>query len=275
MKRSLTILVSTALLGAPAFAAAANDPWDAPLTFQIGAFRAAAETSIRLDSDSGRPGTTLDFENELGLEDGKTLPTLDFVWRWNPRHAIEASYVQLKRTGSRAATRQIDWGDITIPVNAIVDSRFETSTIRAAYRYSPINDAGNELALLLGLHYTTMKASLGATIAGGGGGASGSVSDEGSVDYPLPTLGIRGSARFMDNWRVTGFGQLLKVKIDEYDGELINFGAGVEWAFMPQAYAGLGYHYFKYDLTSEKGGARGQFNYTFDGPSLYLGWAFK
>jgi hypothetical protein len=43
---------------------------------------------------------------------------------------------------------------------------------------------------------------------------------------------------------------------------------------MRQAYAGLGYNYYKYKLTAEKENAKGKFDYRFDGPALYMGWAF-
>ena len=102
-----------------------------------------------------------------------------------------------------------------------------------------------------------------------------SVSEEASVDYPLPTIGVRGNARFADNWRVTGFGQFLKLKIDEYDGEVLNFGVGLEWMFTRSMFAGLGYEHYKYNLVSTKDNARGEFDYRFDGPKLYFGWNFR
>ena len=57
-------------------------------------------------------------------------------------------------------------------------------------------------------------------------------------------------------------------------GALLNGSVAVEWAFMRQAYAGLGYNYYKYKLTAAKTNAKGKFDYRFDGPALYVGWAF-
>jgi hypothetical protein len=67
----------------------------------------------------------------------------------------------------------------------------------------------------------------------------------------------------------------LKLKIGDYDGSLVNASAAVEWAFLPQAYAGLGYNYYKYDLTSDKEHTHGKFTFRFDGPALYVAWAFR
>ena len=50
---------------------------------------------------------------------------------------------------------------------------------------------------------------------------------------------------------------------------------GVEWAFAPNMYGGLGYDYYKYNVVSSKERTRAEFDYRFDGPKLYFGWSFR
>jgi len=244
--------IAAAVILATSPAAWAAGPWDAGVAFQLSAFRADAATSVRLDSDGGRIGTGVSLESDLGVTRTKTLP--------------QFSYVRLDRSGSRTISGSIDFGDQTFPINSTVDSSFESAIWRVAYRYAFIQDAGNELAVLLGLHYTTFDVKLSTP--------AGTISESASVDVPLPTIGVRGGWRFADNLRLTGFAQFLKLKVGDYDGSLVNASAAVEWAFHPNAYAGLGYMYYKYELDSSKGDARGQFDYKFDGPTLYAAWAF-
>ena len=267
MNRALIVpLVSFAAVCVPAHAA--DSAWVAPFTIQLGAFQARASTTARLDSDRGGNGTTVNLESDLNVPDNKTLPDVEFLWRINPRHGIEGSYVRLNRSGTRTINGTINWGEITFPVNTAVDTTFDSDVWRVAYRYSPIDDGGNELAFLLGAHYTTLKTSM-----SGPGGLG--LSQSASVDFPLPTVGVRGGWRFADSWRLSGFAQLLKLKIGDYDGGLYNGAVAVEWAFLPQAYAGLGYNYYKYTLTSTKEHTRGEFDFRFDGPALYVAWAFR
>ena len=266
MNRTLAIVPLLVLATTPAVAA--DSAWVAPFTIQLGAFQAHADTTVRLDSDRGGNGTTINLESDLNVPDNKTLPDVEFLWRINPRHCIEGSYVRLNRSGTRTINGTINWGEITFPVNTAVDTTFDSDVWRVAYRYSPIDDGGNELAFLLGAHYTTLKTSM-----SGPGGLG--LSQSASVDFPLPTVGVRGGWRFADSWRLSGFAQLLKLKIGDYDGGLYNGAVAVEWAFLPQAYAGLGYNYYKYTLTSTKEHTRGEFDFRFDGPALYVAWAFR
>src|SRR5262249_5137182 len=144
-------------------------------------------------SNSGRLGTQVSFEGNLGGEERKTLPTLDFFWRFNPRHAIEGSFVSLRRDGNTAIHGQINWGEQTFPVNAPIHSEFDSDTFRLAYRWSFMHDDTSEFGLLLGLHFTQMKAAITATATGA------TISQEASVKYPLPTIGVRGSGRIAPN----------------------------------------------------------------------------
>ena len=260
----LVFLTSAACM--PAYAA--SDPWgDSPFTLQLSAFKADADTNVRLDSATFGRGTQLNFESDLGINDSKTLPEFSFLWRINPRHGIEGSYVTLNRSGARTLSRTIQFGDAVYAVNTTVSSQFDSDVFRIAYRYSPINENGNELSLLLGAHYTTFDTSITSTL--------GTLSESASLDVPLPTIGARGKVRLAENWHLTGFAQLLKLKVGDYDGSLVNLNAGIEWSFLRQAYAGLGYSYYRYDLVSEKNDARGEFDYRFSGPALYLGFAFR
>jgi len=259
-------LIAATFVLAASPVALASGPWDATFALQLSGFRADAATTVRIDSNTGRPGTSFSLEGDLGVDRTKTLPQIDFVWRPSQRHGLEGSYVKLDRDGSRTLTGSITFRDTVYPVNTEVDSRFESEIWRVAYRYSFINDSGNELALLLGAHYTTLEVGL--------NGKQGSVSSSASVDFPLPTIGLRGGWRFADNLRLAGFVQFLKLKVGDYDGSLVNASGGVEWAFHPNFYVGAGYNYYKYDLDSTKDNAKGHFDYRFDGPVVYGAWAF-
>ena len=267
MKRAIVPPILCLACALPGCAQAANEAWNSPFTIQVGAFWANASTKVRLDPNYRQDGTHLHLESDLNLADSKTLPDLQFLWRINDRHALEASWVSLKRSGVLRIQGQIIFGDAVFEINERVDSTFDSDVARLSYRYSFINDrAGNELAMLLGIHYTTLKASL--------TGLDRRVDEAESVEAPLPTIGVRGSWRIADNWRLSGFAQALKLKVRDIDGEILNGTASVDWAFTRNAYASLSYNYYKYKIRSFRERNPGQFDFRFDGPALNIGYAF-
>ena len=67
-------------------------------------------------------GALVDFEDDLDLADRKTLPFANLVYRFNPRHRIEASYTDLSRSGTRELEASISWGDQTFSQGTSVES---------------------------------------------------------------------------------------------------------------------------------------------------------
>src|SRR5687768_15026408 len=173
------LMAVAASLIAPA-ALAAPDPWAAPFAIQIGAYNAEAETKIRLDSTSGRFGTEVSFESDLGGEHRKATPTFDMLWRFSPRHAVELSAISLRRDGQTTLRATIDWGDRTFPINTRVPSNSDARSVRRAYRWSLVHDARTERALLLGVHYPRLETSLSSV------GSATSFSDDAAIGCPLP-----------------------------------------------------------------------------------------
>jgi len=153
-------IVAACLIAAPIAASAQANPWDAPYSISIGLFHADAETSLRLDGEGGRFGTQVSFEGDLGGEKRKTLPSFDFAWRFNPRHALEGSVLSLRREGDATLAGTINWGEISFPVNTRINSEFNSDIVRVAYRYSPWHDNNMEVGLLIGVHYTRLQTSI-------------------------------------------------------------------------------------------------------------------
>ncbi|MGD8914635.1 MAG: 2-oxoglutarate synthase, partial [Candidatus Thiodiazotropha sp.] len=64
---------------------------------RLSGFRAITSTELRVDSELGVIGEELSFEDDLDLSDRETLPLIDITYRFNPRHMIDFSFVDLSR----------------------------------------------------------------------------------------------------------------------------------------------------------------------------------
>ena len=93
---SKTSLAAAFLLaaGLPGIAAAQGRPdtW----VFRVSGFFPTIDTHARADGNNGQIGTTIDFETDLGLEDSKTLPVLDAMWRFLPNHRLQLTSYSLR-----------------------------------------------------------------------------------------------------------------------------------------------------------------------------------
>ena len=91
---------------------------------------------------------------------------------------------------------------------------------------------------------------------------------------PLPTAGLYGTYKVSDQVSLRGRVDFLSLKYEDYDGKLINWMASIDWRFAKNWGVGLGYRYVDYDLEATSTDFRGEINYNFKGPTLFLNAAF-
>ena len=237
-----------------------QDRW----TLNIGAYAPEVETTAHLNGPFGN-GTSINFEQDLGLKDRKTNATVLGMVRLGDRWRIEAEYFGLDRDGTRSINRTITWGNNTYPIGVTVSSAFDTDIFRLSGGYSFIKNDTAELGISLGLHATDFRLSL---------GASGIGSQQADALAPLPTVGIYGSYALSPRWLLSGRVDYFSLDYDEYDGSLVNTQVGIDYRFTRHFGIGLGYRYIDYDLTVTKPRFNGGVEYKFSGPMLYLVGSF-
>jgi hypothetical protein len=94
-------------------------------------------TTIRLDSATLGEGTTLNFEDDLGLDDRKLIPTLSFEWQISRKHRLAARWQDIPRGSNTQILEEIEWGDEVIPIESNVSLDFQVEQIFVDYTYYP------------------------------------------------------------------------------------------------------------------------------------------
>jgi hypothetical protein len=234
-------------------------------SLEAGAFFAKAKTTAHLNSSAGGTGTSVSFENLLGMEDSKTNAVLLGKIRFGDKWRVEAGYVGLDRSGSRAIGSPITWGNNTYPAGTTVSSEFKSDTFRISAGYSFWKDAKSEFGVALGLHTTQFEASL---------SAAGTATAKGDVLAPLPTLGVYGGYAFTPNWMLTGRVDMFSLNYDQYDGSLVDALVKIDYRFHRNFGVGLGYRYVDYDLSLGKSSFNGGVQYRYSGPVLSVTGSF-
>ena len=223
------------------------------------------KTTARLDSTTLGAGTSVSFEDDLGLDDREVSVSILGKLRLGERWRIEGEYFALNRSGTRVINKTINWGGNIYPIGITVDSEFDSDIYRLSAGYSFIKSTEAELGVALGLHVTDFTMSLaGANVARRTGDAL----------APLPTIGIYGSYAFTPRWLLTGRVDFFSFSYNDYDGSLVNAVAAVDYRFTRNFGIGLGYRYVDYDLDVTKSSFSGAVQYRFSGPVLYLVGSF-
>ena len=209
MKAHFTFIVAFFLLSAPAIAKDEND-WQSwalvdHFTLSLDAMFPTLDTRVRVDASDTSPGTTIIFEENLGMSDTESLPAVGFSWRFAKKHVLGLKALRLDRSGSAITTSEIRIGDKVFTVDLPISSFFDMQIVSFDYNYSLVLDERKELAVGIGLSVQDL------TFGVIGNGDLGIIETESSITAPIPTFSLKGGYAFTDKWiGKMGFGFLQK-----------------------------------------------------------------
>jgi hypothetical protein len=276
MLKILALTLASVLL--PSLSLAQGDDWENwPLgqkfVLAVNAFFPSLTTRIRVDATDGTTGTVLDFEQNLGLSDTETLPSLSIKWRFAKKHSLELGYFELNRSGSAVSVTEIRFGDEVFDIDLPISTFFDTSVLSVGYSYSLLFDAKMELALSAGLSVQDMTFGL------RGDTGLDLISESSGVTAPLPAFGISGGYAITDKWTVRGQLRYFSLKLstsdeDDLEGQIVDAGLGIFHHTFKHVQFGLNYSYF--DVAAEFGNEN-RFNtldYKYNGPMFTVAAVF-
>jgi hypothetical protein len=267
---------SAALLAAApaAFADEAPDLLTDSFQVAIGTFAISSEPEVQLNGEVSS-GDKVDFDEKLGGGDEQRV-RLDSHWRFGDtgRHKIKLIGFSMSRDRTSTIDEEFEWGGDIYPVNAEVKAEFKFSVIEAAYEYAFLQRDNYELNASIGLHYTSMDASLKAEAASSGGTLTADIDNSASVDAPLPVIGLRGMWNLSHNFWLDATAQFFALSIDDYDGNLQDYRLLLTWQPKKWAGVGVGYSRFSVDVDVDKTDFNGSLDWTYSGPIIYYSASF-
>lgn len=230
------------------------------------------ETKINV-SRPGQPGTVIDAENDLGMEDTDTLPAIYAGWRMSPRWILTGEFYALDRESSKTLERTIEFDGATYPVGVSLDSKIASNVYRATVGYSFIHNDRSELGAAIGLHATDFDIALNGE-AQIGPAVRQVVKRQRTFLAPMPTIGVYGTYEITPRVILNGRVDFLSLEVDEYGGGITNAQASVAYRFSRNFSAGVAWRYVAYDLQVEKTDYDADIDYNFSGPSIFARVSF-
>jgi len=230
----------------------------------VGAFWATSNTEARLDSDSGL-GTTIDFEDVLGLEATQICPQGLARWRMSERWRLEFEYFELQRENTTQIDGEIVWGDETFPIDSIIDTTFDVSVLRLSCGYSFFKRPDKELGVALGFHLTDVAAKL---------ATSGAGAEDGTLLAPLPVISLYGQFALTDVWAIGGRLDAFRIEYEPYAGHI--YSLGLDALCQPWRHVGFGFGWrgLEFEASSDSGSFEGRVSSSYQGPIAFVSVSF-
>ncbi|MDH3671023.1 MAG: hypothetical protein OES46_07630 [Gammaproteobacteria bacterium] len=227
----------------------------------VGTFVTDNNTEMRLDATSGALGTTLDFEDQLGLDEDEDVTRLDGFWRYGKRSRLDFSFFTIDRDANRPVTLTINWGDETFTAGTPLRTQWELDITKLAYTYSFVRNPKLDVGITGGFHVMDIRARLTDSTTGD--------FDEGDETAPLPVIGARVAYRFTPEWVFTASSEWFGIEADDIDGRLLDTRIGIEHNTFKNVGFGGGFNTMDFDLDSDDKGDSGSFDMTYEGFQIY------
>lgn len=234
----LMLLAGAALL-IPSGDAVARDDDFTRFELRVGTFITDRDTDLGLTTSAGL-GTKFDFESDFGADSSNAVFRVDAVFRFSRKHRIDAAYFDLSRGATRTIDRQITIGDRVFDINANVVSDLSVKIFKFAYSYMFAAGDNYEFGPTIGIFFQRNKARFEVVNLG--------QVESDSLSLPLPVIGFRGGYDLTERLHLIGSGEFFFLKIDKYDGSLIDARGAIEFDLFRNIGVGVAYNWIKINV---------------------------
>ena len=192
-----------------------------------------SNTQFSVNSALGGLGATIDYQKDLGGEDGDTIPRIDAYFRFNERHRIDFTAFSIDRKGTRTLAIDVTIEGNDYSVGETINSDIKYTLYRLGYAYSFYHSPKVELSLTAGLNITTYDLSF--SLADGTGAESA------GTTVPLPVVGLRMGYAITPKWSVRYVSEAFFIDIDDkFRGAILNYEVNTEYKIFKHFALGVG-----------------------------------
>ena len=244
MKRMICVLVMAcifAMFCGPALAEQEDKelPWNRAALY-IGAGVQFFDSSW-LDNGFFGLGTTVDFEDTLGLDEARFQWHAWGYYRIAPRHKVDVAFVDLSRDNTETLKETITIGDETFFLGTRVKSDFDLFIAQAAYTYSFFQDDRIDFGVTAGVFLLDLDIKVREKDIIG-------IEEDLDFTFPLPVLGVHMSFAITPELFFTQDFRAFYLEVESLTGILLSYYAGVEWNVWKYVGIGAGVNYLNATL---------------------------
>ena len=241
---------------------------------RVGGFAASFNTSVRLDK-SGLLGTTIEVEDQLGLDNRLSNLRVQGFYRLSRKHRLSYSVFAFNRNSRNMIDEEFKIGDEVFQLGAVLDSQLDTGFVRLSYSYSVINTGRFDFAFSGGLSIIDARYAVAAVGAiTGPEDIVGDLSTGGTFTAPVPVIGNLVEVRLSRRLFYRGEILFFAIKTGSIEGSQIDGQLAIDWYPFRYVGFGVGYSFLRIEFDQNKSGERLTVDYRIDGPLVYLSYFF-
>ena len=267
IKNGLAVL-TLALIATLAHADDYLSPTNERVRLSLGVVRLSTTTGIRLNGSQGLSGTSLQAENDFGLDRSDFEPKFQAMVRVHERHRLRFDYFTLDRTGNRTLLSPIVFRNVILQVGDPVETNLSMRSLGITYEYSFIHREKFELAATFGINDTDISARTRVFTQ------TRHVNQTVDAAGPLPTFGLDSTYVLSKRFYIDARAQYFKLSVDHLTGSLGFYELAALYRFRANVAFALGYSVTKATLTSRQTKDSGYFNFDSRGPEFFVRVAF-
>ena len=217
------------------------------LSIGIGGYITNTNSSFRFGTEGLGIGLDIDFEEALGLKVTSLIFAGQIIYRFseNRRHAFQASYFQLSRTGTKEIEANLQLADKEYAAQSKFSSSYTIQLAKVEYLFSFLLDERVNLHASFGFYIMPINVDL-------------KINDqsEEKVKYvaPLPTFGIGMFFYISQKLILKSSLHSFYLTIENYEGRMSDINLLLEYRAWRNLSFGFGYNLFNISLTEETNG---------------------
>jgi hypothetical protein len=217
------------------------------------------------DTDLGA-GVGINPSQALGLDFEQSVLRIQGYYRFNKAQALTYSWYSINSTGSKTLDEQIEWGDVTIPIGANVQSEFDYDIYKLGYLWTFYHNNKVNLSIGAGLHVTRFKVGLNASATNPPGS---SVQD---VDFtaPLPVVSLDLGYNITPKWKLGLLTQMFAMSMNEWQGSYRYTTLTVEYRAWEHVALGVGLDGNSLNVKRTSGSEEFKLNQDIAGGMVYI-----
>ena len=264
------VTISVVLLAASLPVAAQNSvhpELDSKYSLNLGMF--FPEREIQLQAGLTTPGTRDSVSGaELGFDKHDNLFAIDFKWRFGEKWSLAAQYFDASAAATTFLDDDVEWNDLVFSSGTNIDAETEFALYRVLIGRSFAKTDNVDFGFGAGLHWLDMRAVLAGSIL-----VNNTVTfrrENVSSSAPLPNIGGWYDYSLSQRWAIKARADWFKASVDEYDGRLVNFQAGINYSWFKYGGIGLAYNHFEFDAGITAPNWKGAADLTYKGPYAFI-----